>query len=495
MPDQRHPRGLYTLFFTEMWERLSYYGMRALLILFMMSSPDEGGLGFETGMAAAIYGLYTAGVYLAALPGGWIADRLLGAQRAVWIGGIMIALGHFTLALPGTDTFFVGLVLIVSGTGLLKPNISALVGRLYPEGGARRDAGFTIFYMGINVGAFLGPIACSALGEKVNWHYGFAAAGVGMVLGLFQFVFTRHHLGEAGRQPEAPPALRRRDGIIVLVGVLALAITVILALSRAIRLDPVWLARGAAGAIAGLAVVYFTGVFLFGRLSREETGRVVVIGILFVASALFWAGYEQAGSSLNLFAKEYTSRSVTVLDVSAPMHTKELDLPAGWFQSVAPLFVIGFAPLVAAVWVRLAQRGIVPSLPAKFGWGLLLLATGFVVVAIGASTALKLGKVGPGWLIATYLFHVLGELLLSPVGLSSVTKLSPSRLVGQMMGVWFLGSSLGNLLAGLFAGEVSGKNAAAMPAGFFHVALFASVVGLLLLACAKPIRRLMPGIQ
>jgi POT family proton-dependent oligopeptide transporter len=469
-----------------MWERSSYYGMRALLILFMTSPPGDGGLGFDVTTAAAIYGLYTAGVYLAALPGGWIADRVLGAQRAVWLGGIIIALGHFTLAMPRTETFFLGLVLIVSGTGLLKPNISALVGRLYPEGGARRDAGFTIFYMGINVGAFVGPIACSALGEKVNWHYGFAAAGLGMVFGLLQFAFTRHHLGESGRVPEAPPTSHRRDCIIVIAGVVALAATVILALTRIISLDPIGLARGAAGAIAGLAVLYFTGVFLFGQLTREETGRVVVIGILFVASALFWAGYEQAGSSLNLFAKEFTSRSIVVLD---------LELPAGWFQSVAPLFVIGFAPVVAAVWLRLAQRGIVPSLPAKFGWGLLLLAAGFLVVALGATNALRLGKVGPGWLIATYLLHVLGELLVSPVGLSSVTKLSPTRLVGQMMGVWFLGSSLGNLLAGLFAGEVSGEKAAAMPAGFLHVALFTSVVGLLLLACAKLIRRLMPGIQ
>jgi POT family proton-dependent oligopeptide transporter len=469
-----------------MWERFSYYGMRALLILFLTGSASTGGLNIDTRVAGAIYGLYVAGVYLAALPGGWIADRLLGAQRAVWIGGTIIAIGHFTLAVPNQETFFLGLVLIVIGTGLLKPNISTLVGSLYPEGGPRRDAGFTIFYMGINLGAFLGPIICSTLGEKVNWHYGFAAAGVGMVLGLVQFGFSKHLLGNAGRAPETPSPTHRRDWNLVLVGVAALGFAMFLALTGVVKLDPVRLAQGAAGVIAGLAILYFAGVFLFGKLTRTETRRVIVIGILFVASALFWAGYEQAGSSLNLFAKNFTSRSVEAL---------KLELAAGWFQSVAPLFVITLAPVVAAVWVGLARRGIAPSLPAKFGWGLLLLGGGFLVVSLGAGRALQLGKVGPGWLIMTYFLHVLGELLVSPVGLSSVTKLAPARLVGQMMGIWFLGSSLGNLLAGLFAGDVSGDNAAAMPAAFLHVALFASAVGVLLLCCAKPIRRLMPGIQ
>ena len=485
MPTQRHPRGLYALFFTEMWERFSYYGMRALLILFLTGTASTGGLNIDTPVAGAIYGLYVAGVYLAALPGGWIADRLLGAQRAVWIGGTIIAIGHFTLAVPNQETFFLGLVLIVIGTGLLKPNISTLVGSLYPEGGPRRDAGFTIFYMGINLGAFLGPIICSTLGEKVNWHYGFAAAGVGMVLGLVQFGFSRHLLGKTGSPPEAS-ATYRRDWKLVVVCFVALVVTVILAMTGVVRLDPVRLAQGTAGAIVGLAILYFASVFLFGKLSRTEARRVIVIGILFVTSVLFWAGYEQAGSSLNLFAKNYTSRSVESLN---------LELAAGWFQSVAPLFVITLAPVVAAVWVGLARRGIAPSLPAKFGWGLLLLAGGFLVVSQAAGRALQLGKVGPGWLIMTYFFHVLGELLVSPVGLSSVTKLAPARLVGQMMGIWFLATSLGNLLAGLFAGDVSGANAAAMPSGFLHVALFASAVGILLLVCAKPIRRLMPGIN
>jgi POT family proton-dependent oligopeptide transporter len=485
MPPERHPRGLSTLFFTEMWERLSYYGMRALLILFMVDQVQDGGLGLDDKTAAAIYGLYTAGVYLAALPGGWIADRLIGAQRAVLVGGTLIALGHFTLAVPRTDTFFLGLIFIVLGTGLLKPNISSLVGVLYPEGGARRDAGFTIFYMGINLGALLGPLLCSWLGENVNWHAGFAAAGIGMVVGLIQFSLTRQSLQGAGAPPVQLPAARR-DTLLLLFGIASLVIMVTLVMAGIIILNPIALAERSALVIAAIAVLYFIGIFVREKLDGTERRRIAVIGILFIASALFWAGYEQAGSSLNLFAERFTSRTIEAF---------RLTLPAGWFQSVPAIFVILFAPLVAGLWLRLARRGREPSLPAKFGWGLLFLALGFFVVTAGSQRALQSGTVWPTWLIMTYLLHVWGELFVSPVGLSSVTKLSPPRLVGQMMGIWFLATSLGNLLAGLFAGQVSGANTQDMPAGFFNVAVFASAVGLLLLLLAKPIRRLMAGVQ
>lgn len=483
---ERHPRGLYTLFFTEMWERLSYYGMRALLVLFMPVAVTEGGFGLSKESANAIAGLYMAGVYLSALPGGWIADRLLGAQRSIWIGGLLIATGHFTMAIPYQKTFFLGMVFIAIGTGLLKPNISALVGQLYPEGGTQRDSGFTIFYMGINLGAFLGPLVCSALGEKVNWHYGFAAAGVGMVLGLVQFGITRRHLGEAGREPAHRSDTVVRDWMLVGVFSLAGAVVVGLAFAGVIVIDPVVLAKRAAYVIALLAMIYFAWLFLFGKLTAVENPRVAVIAILFLASVLFWAGYEQASLSLNLFAKEYTVLTVPSLNV---------ELPAGWFQSVPAFFVIAFAPVVAQGWVLLNRRGVNVSLPAKFAFGLMLLAVGFFVVAIGSNRALATGPVLPTWLVATYFFHVLGELLVSPVGLSSVTKLAPQRLVGQMMGVWFLATSLGNLLAGIYAGDVSGANAAAMPAGFMQVFYFAGGVGLLLLLCAKPIRNLMKGVE
>lgn len=475
-----HPRGLYTLFFTEMWERLSYYGMRALLVLFMVDEVRRGGLGLTDEVATAIYGLYTAGVYLAALPGGWIADRLLGAQRAVWIGGLIIAAGHFALALPGTAPFFLGLVLVVTGTGLLKPNVSTLVGELYPEGGARRDAGFTLFYMGINLGAALGPLICSTLGEKFNWHYGFAAAGVGMVFGLIQFRLTRHHLGRHGAPPNLPSAERRRSAMLALTGVGLLLAVLALTLTGTLVIDPVWLARRTAFVIVGLAVAWFAWAFLFAGLTTDEKRRLGIIAVLFLASAMFWSGFEQAGSSLNLFADRHTQRAVP---------GTSLVIPSGWFQSLNAGFVILFAPAVAALWMTLSRRQRQVPLVGKLAMGLILLAAGFLVLALGAQRALQNGPVWPSWLIVTYLLHTWGELLLSPVGLSSVTQLAPRRLVGQMMGIWFLATSLGNLIAGLFAGEVSGDNSAAMPMRFLQVVATAGGTGLLLLVVARPLQR------
>ncbi len=481
-----HPRGLRTLFFTEMWERFSYYGMRALLVLFMTAEIQRGGLGLNDKVATAIYGLYVAGVYLSALPGGWIADRLLGAQQALIAGGVLIALGHFSLALPSLKFFYLGLVLVVLGTGLLKPNISALVGQLYPEGGARRDAGFTIFYMGINLGAALGPLVCGSLGERVNWHYGFGAAGLGMVLGLIQFQVTRKHLGPIGLVPAHRGSATQQDWKSLSVAVGAVAIVLALTFSGVLPVNPLQLARWTTVLIVGVAVLYFLWAFFLAGLELAEKKRMGVIAILFVAAALFWSGYEQAGSSLNLFAERYTQRTFGAM--ASPV-------PASWFQSLPAIFVIVFAPVVAAVWIRMAKHGRNPSLGTKMGWGLMFLAIGFLVVAFASKRALATGPVWPSWLVFTYLLHVLGELLISPVGLSSVTKLAPQRLVGQMMGIWFLGASLGNLIAGLFAGEVSGDNAAAMPARFFQVVLFAGGVGLILLLCSKRIRRLMPGVE
>lgn len=472
------------MFFTEMWERLSYYGMRALLILYMVDSVERGGLGMSDTVAAAIYGLYTAGVYLAALPGGWIADRLLGAQRSVWVGGWLIAAGHFSLAIPRTGFFFGGLLLVVLGTGLLKPNVSTLVGALYPEGGARRDAGFTVFYMGINLGAALGPLVCSALGEKVHWHLGFGAAGLGMVLGLVQFALTRRHLGTAGNAPAHRTGTGTGDWTKVGLGLAGLAAVFAAVVAGWIRLDPVWMAGWTTVVIVGLAVAWFTWLFVGAGLDPAEKRRVGVVVVLFLASALFWSGYEQAGSSLNLFADRYTRRVLAGFEI-----------PAGWFQSLPAVLVIVFAPVVAWGWLRLAARGLAPSLPRKIAGGLLLLAAGFLVLAVGSKRALAAGAVGPGWLMVTYLFHVWGELLLSPVGLSSVTKLAPARLVGQMMGLWFLATSLGNLLAGLLAGSIGGDQAAQMPARFLQVVLTAGLAGVVLALLARPVQRWMGQVQ
>ncbi len=479
-----HPAGLSTLFFTELWERFSYYGMRALLVLFMVDAVENGGLGLDDATATSIYGLYAAFVYLVALPGGWIADRLIGAQRAVWIGGLIIAAGHFTLAIPSTPTFFLGLVLVVIGTGFLKPNISAMVGQLYPEGGARRDAGFTIFYMGINMGAFLGPLLCSTLGQKVNWHAGFGVAGVGMILGVIQYKLSANRLGDAGLHPAKPVGAsedgkRDRAWYLVIAGFAAVFVFVVLGLTGVIQFNALALAQNTTFVIVGLAFAFFVYVFVFGNLTSVERNRTLVIVVLFVSSALFWSGFEQAGSSLNLFADRHTD-----LDVFG------FEIPSGWFQSLNPFYIIVLAPVFATCWVRLARRNLDPSMPVKFALGLLILGLGFLVMVGAAKLVVAGNQAAPYWLILTYLLHTMGELCLSPVGLSSVTKLAPKRFVGQMMGIWFLATSLGNLMAGLMAGRFNPEALDEMPGLFMQIVLTTIGGSVILLILTKPIKKL-----
>jgi POT family proton-dependent oligopeptide transporter len=487
-----HPRGLMTLFFTEMWERLSYYGMRALLVLFMTDQIMSGGMNLSDKSATAIYGVYTALVYVVALPGGWIADRLLGAQRAVFFGGIVIMCGHFVLAIPSTQAFFIGLLLVVAGTGLLKPNVSAIVGELYPQGDPRRDGGFSIFYMGINVGAFLGPLVCGGLGQSPNygWHWGFAAAGVGMLIGITQFWFTKHHLGNAGLYPSSTgdavvDATKRRTGwTMVAVGVAAFVLFVTLVMTGKIALDPVQVSQQSTKFIVGMAVFFFAYVFLFGKLTTAEKKRTTALIILLMGCAMFWSGFEQSGSSLNFFADRYTH-----LDFSW------FSIPSTWFQSVNAIFIIIFAPVFAWLWVALARRNLNPSTPAKFGIGLLLLAAGFLVMVSAATIVVNGDKAMPTWLIMTYLLHTFGELALSPVGLSVTTKLAPKRFVGQMMGMWFLATALGNLIAGQIAGEFDAENVAAYPDQYMSIVMTAGGAGLIMLLLTKPIKKLMGGVD
>ena len=422
-----HPRGLTTLFFTEVWERFSYYGMRAILMLYMVAPLATGGLGFETKKAAGIYGLYTGSVYLMSLPGGWLADRLLGARRAVLIGGIIIASGHFTMAIPSLATFYLGLILIVLGTGLLKPNVSALVGGLYSDEDTRRDAGFSIFYMGINLGAFISPLVCGYLGQEINWHLGFAAAGVGMTIGLIQYVAHRERLKHVGEKP--------------------------------LRGD----ARKNSGENA--------------PLTSEEIKRVVVIFILFVFATIFWMAFEQAGSSLNLFALEKTRNSIL-----------GFNFPSSWLQSANGLLIIIFAPVFSFLWLKLKDKQ--PSSPAKFAIGLLFASLGFLVVAYASSLASD-GRVSPLWLILVYLLHTIGELCLSPVGLSTVTKLSPPRLVGLMLGVFFLSISLGNYTGGWVAGFFDAGSVEALVSLFLKVAMITGGAAVILALMTPYIRKLM----
>ena len=476
-----------TLFFTEMWERFSFYGMRALLVLFMTTALVQGGLGMDDATATAIYGLYSAAVYLAALPGGWIADRLLGAQDAVWYGGIVIMLGHFTLAIPAVPTFYVGLVLVALGTGLLKPNISAIVGELYPQGGAGRDAGYTIFYMGINLGAMLGPLVCSALGEseRFGWHYGFAAAGIGMLLGLIQYRRSRYRLDDAGLYPahlrsdtgiEAAP---RHGWLVVGMGLGLVVVTVLLGLAGVIRFDALRLAQGSTYLLTAIVILYFAYIFLYGSLTGAESKCVAVIVVLVIAEAVFWSGFEQAGSSLNLFAHRYTERELLGFTI-----------PAGWFQSLNPLFILILAPFMAALWLNLGRRNLDPSIPVKFALGLIQLGLGFFVMFLAARLVAGGNSVLPTWLLLTYLLHTTGELCLSPVGLSAISKLAPKRYLSQMMGIWFLGAALGNLIAGLLAGRFDPEALGDMPGLYLQIVAVTVGAGLLLLLAAKPVRRL-----
>lgn len=475
-----HPRGLMTLFFTEAFERFTYYGMRAILVLFMTAAIANDGLGLDDRTASAIYGLYISGTYLLSLLGGWIADRLIGQQRAVFWGGVMIMLGNGCLATGNTQLFFIGLMVIVLGVGLLKPNISAIVAQLYPEGGSRRDAGFSIFYMGINTGAFLGSLLVPIAADSFGWSAGFALPAIGMLFGLVQFQATKHYLGTSGVVPLGEPASWSPVvGFVVIVVALMAA-----ALFGYMQLDPVVISEGLNWALVALAAGYFAYLLFFAGLDIDERKRVVAMIALFIACAMFWAGFEQAGASFNLFADRHTDRNVF-----------GWDMPAGVLQAVNPMFIILFAPVFAAIWVNLGRRNLDPSAPAKFAVGLILMGFGFLVMFVAARYVVAGEMVLPTWLILTYLLHTFGELCLSPVGLSSMTKLAPARFVGQVMGLWFLATALGNNLAGQFAGEIDPNNLPGMPGQFLYLFWWGFVAGVVLLVLTPFIRKLMPGVK
>ncbi|HEV8367855.1 MAG TPA: peptide MFS transporter [Pyrinomonadaceae bacterium] len=475
-----HPGGLSTLFFTEMWERFSYYGMRAILTLYMVKTVAEGGLGFDERYASLIYATYVSAVWYLPLPGGWLADKVLGARRAVLVGGIVIACGHYSMAINSKFTFFAGLILIACGTGLLKPNISAMVGQLYSEEDKRRDAGFSIFYMGINLGAFLSPIVVGFLAQgqwfknliasmgmnpNASWHWGFGAAGVGMTLGILQYLLGRNKLSSVGNRPatsNAPSVTEEGVGTDYL--------TVVLAILGGVGGAALGMVFGEAGILSALfpCVVGFFAGYLIGtirHLNGEELKRVLVIFILFVFSILFWMTYEQAGSSLTLFADRLTR--TTLMGWA---------FPSSWFQSVPAIFVILLAPIFGAIWQFLSDRQ--PSSPGKFTIGLFFAGIAFVVIAV-ASTLTGDGRVSPMWLVVVYFLQTIGELCLSPVGLSTVTKLSPARMVGLMLGVWFLSISIGSYIAGLATRLFEGNDPAVLTrafAIFAGVTLFAALV-------------------
>lgn len=483
-----HPRGLATLFFTEMWERFSYYGMRALLLLYMVSSIENGGLGFNEKTGGAIYGLYTMLVYLLALPGGWIADNILGLRKSVFYGACIISFGHFLLWFQVIETFFLGLLFIVIGTGMLKPNISSLVGELYSrDDDARRDAGFSIFFMGINIGAFLAPFITGYVGEKINWHYGFAVAGVGMIIGVIQYKISEHNLGARGLPPvDVNPAKKFKNKIILFIAMALISIVVALMLSGTIQPDPVAIASVSAYVIAACAVLYFTFLLFFADIEVEERKGVITIAVFFLASVVFYMGYEQQGSSLNLFALRYTN-----------MMVGNFEMPASWLQSVPAISVLLFAPFFAWLWVWLSNRKLNPPTPVKLSFGLLFVAASYALMCGAALIIVGGEKALPFWLIITYVLQTFGEICLYPVGLSAVKKLSPKRFSAQLMGVWFMSLALGNLLAGLIAGEMDAGMIAVDPQMmvrlFMMIAIVILVFGLLILAVNRTLVKLIKG--
>jgi proton-dependent oligopeptide transporter, POT family len=442
-----HPKGLGPLFFTELWERFSYYGMRAILVLYMVAPVAQGGLGFDTKHAASIYGTYTMSVYLTALPGGLIADHLLGARLAVLLGGIVIACGHFSMVVPSMTCFYLGMVLIAIGTGLLKPNISAMVGGLYRENDPRRDSGFSIFYMSINIGALLAPLVCGYLAQgqsfkrflasmgfepATGWHWGFGAAGVGMTLGLIIYLLNGRRLEHVGNRVKKPKDARQTTGVA----------------------QP---------------------------LTRDDWKRIAAIFIFFLFTILFWAAYEQKGASLNLFAAKLVRTEVA-----------GIGFPSSFLQSLTPLFVIVLAPIFSIIWVRLRERQ--PSSPVKFTLGLLFIGVAYLLM-IPASMLTAYGKVSPLWLVGLYFLEVCGEMCLSPVGLSTVTKLSPLKLVGIMMGVWFLAASFGSKLAGYLSGFFVADNSGTLVKLYGGIAVGLLISAAILALLTPSVKNLMGRVK
>jgi POT family proton-dependent oligopeptide transporter len=475
------PFGLATLFLTEMWERFTYYGIQAILILFMVAAVSKGGLGLDDKTAGSIFGLFLGSTYLLGLFGGWIADRLFGAQRAVISGGILIAAGSALLALGNQAIFFLGLLVNALGVGLLKPNVSAMVASLYPEGGARRDAGFSIFYMGINSGSVLGSFLVPVCAAAFGWRVGFALSALFMVLGVVQFLWTRSWLGTAGLKPTHE---RRGSWTPVVIFLASVAAVVVLALSGIARLDPAVLVRAASWGYGLLALAYFVYLLFFAGLTKEERRRALVLVALFVGSVIFWAGYYQQGGSFNLFAERYTDR-----------HILGWEMPAGVLQAVNPFFVITLAGAFAALWIALGKRGRDPLASAKFGLALILLGLGFLVMYFAAQHVLAGQLVLPTWLVLTYFLHTCGELCLSPVGLSYMSKLAPSRFVGQAMGLWFLSLALGGNLAGQLTGEYDAKHLESLPALFMRIFWYGVIAGVVMLLLTPFVKRMMGGVR
>lgn len=480
-----HPRGLTTLFTTEMWERFSFYGMRAILLYFMVHAVSEGGLGYDDKKGTAILGTYLMSGYLLSILGGFIADNFIGARRAVLIGGAVIALGHFTMALHAETTFFIGLALVAAGTGLLKPNVSTMVGSLYGPSDERRDAGFSIFYMGINIGALISPLVCGFLAQnerwkaviaswgldpRGSWHWGFAAAGVGMTFGLVVYILQRDRLVHVGNAPAPEADGSRPWGKLFLVLLASLAF-----------ITAMWFSDEHKWIVYLLFVLQIAAILFFAFRPDQDSKRLAAILVFFFAAEIFWAIYEQTSSSIALFADRLTDN-----------HILGWGFESAYWQSVNSIWVILLAPLFAWLWIKLGPKQ--PSSPLKFTLGLLFVALSFAWM-VPAARLTAHGLVSPVWLLVLFFLQTIGEMLLSPVGLSTMTKLAPPRLLGLVMGIWFLASSLGNKLAGVLAGEFKSSSPDELVTYFWHQALFVGAATLVLFALVPWMKRLMGNVR
>ncbi|MEL0620731.1 peptide MFS transporter [Psychrobacter proteolyticus] len=487
-----HPAPLRSLFFTEMWERFSYYSIRPLLVLFMVATVSSGGFGFDEVTASAIYGIFAGSLYLAAVPGGWLADNWLGQERALWWGSIIIALGHLCIALSamfGMTLFFVGLICIVLGSGLFKTCISVMVGALYPKGDSRRDGGFTLFYMGINIGALLAALIVGVFKEKGMWHVGFGVGGLGMLVSLLIYrFFAQKNLTRYARAKGISAEWEKSNDHYKNIGrwvggfVALLVAAVLLVSTGMISFNPEMVAEYMTYIIAAVVILYFAIMFISPRLDKTDKLRLLICFVLIIGSTLFWSSFEQQPTSFNLFADRYTDLNVLGFEI-----------PSIWFQSLNPLFILILAPIISIVWVKLGNRGLEPSSMAKFALGMLLAAAGFALMIFASKSILSpgAGLASPLWLVGSLLLLTLGELALSPVGLSAMTKLAPEGMQGQMMGLFFASIAMGNLVAAFFGGHVSADKIEGLPGLFTTMTIFLVVTAVLLLILAKPINKML----
>ena len=477
-----HPAGLFILFFTELWERFSYYGMRGILVLFLVEQTNSNnpGFGWTEAKALELYGWYTMLVYVASIPGGLLADRLLGQKRSVMLGGLLLCAGHGILAIEAEWAFFTGLVLIVAGGGCLKPNISTMVGGLYRPGDDQRDVGFTIFYIGINVGAFLASLIVGWVGVEYGWHYGFGLAGIGMGLGQIVYMSGQKYLKGIGEAPKKKDSgmeanvfgevFKRQNTLIAALAISALGLYLIFSGELGYGLLTIFLALA-----VGVSIVFYQDA------NSVEKDRLLVTFLSFLIIITFWGAFEQAGGLMNLYAKQKTDRMLGGFEVPAP-----------WFQSLNPLYIILFGTPVGLFWLWWKRKGREASSLFKMAVGVIIMGLGFLFMSGASLQYERVGESAMYWLVLAYLLHTIGELCASPVALSFITKLSPARTVSFMMGFYFAATGLGNKVAGAL-GE------AAQDAGelqiFTGIAIFCTIIGLLVIALLKPLKRLTHGAE